>query len=510
VPWYRDPKRRTRAVPTVEHVTATVLSAGRELLWTPSEQRLDGARMARFLAWVNQNRANQNRTARLVGYDELWRWSVADLDGFWRAVWDWFAVTGTRGGTVVRDPAAPQPSWFPGASLNWAENVLRGGVDPTEPAVVGLGRDGSAESVLTWEEMAGRVAGVAAGLRAAGIAPGELVAAALPDGPEALVALLATAACGGVWVRHRPDRALARVLQLAPRVLFCTAETAGIAAALPSVAHTVRVDTGQFGAGPAAAEFAAVPFEHPLWVRAGGVQSHGGVLLEQLKMHGLHRDTGPGDRVLGCVTPAEPIWSALAVGATVLTCGGPAATPDALFRACAAQRVTRLDIGPRRLAACARAGAQPADRHDLSALRTIVTTAAPPRSAWRWVYTAVKRDVLLGVDLLDAETATVAVGTNPLLPLYAGELQAPTLGVAVEVEHGAVQTLTPVPARPSATSRWAGDARGSPLRERGAVTITPTPFGSYRVREPESSVNPLCLPEGPDHGHPGRSQRPHR
>jgi acetoacetyl-CoA synthetase len=239
----------------------------------------------------------------------------------------------------------------------------------------------------------------------------------------------------------------------------------------------------EFAAVNAAPAFEAVPFAHPLWIGDGGMETHGGVLLETLRRDGLHHDTGPGDRVLGCLASAEPLWATLAVGATVVTCAGPPPTAEALLRACAAHRVSRLDIAASHLAACARSGVHAPERHDLSALRTVVTTAAAPLAAWQWVHAHVKRDVLLGVDLLDAGGSTVLVGTNPLLPLYAGELQAPVLGIRVE-QHasGALVATTPQPA-----SSAAGHGEI-------AVRVRPTPYGSYRVTE------------GTDHGSADRTR----
>jgi len=432
--------------------------------------------MARFLAWLNRERA-----AGLVGYDELWRWSVTDLEGFWTALRDWFAVHAALPTPALPDPSAPQPTWFPGARLNWAESVLCAGADPDEPAVIGLGGPDTAPEPVSWRDLARQVASVAATLRTCGVVPGDRVAAALPNVPKAVVAMLATAAVGAVWV---PPEA-----SLRPKVIFATVATAELAAALPGPPQLVRIDVAEFGAADAgpAPTCAAVPFAHPLRIGDGGVQSHGGVLLETLRRDGLHHDTGPGDRVFGCLASAESGWAALAVGATVVTCAGPAPSAEALLRACAAHRVTRLDIGADHLAACARSGVHAPERHDLSALRTVVTTAAAPVAAWQWVHAHVKRDVLLGVDLFAADGATVLVGTNPLLPLYAGELQAPALGVRV-AQHasGALVATTPQPA-----------STGPAGYAQFAIRVSPTPYGSYRVLEGT---------EGTDHGSADRTR----
>ncbi|MDT7589242.1 MAG: acetoacetyl-CoA synthetase, partial [Pseudonocardiales bacterium] len=306
-------------------------SSTRELLWTPSEQRIRGSAMADFLAYVNRGREGS-----LVGYDELWAWSVEDLDGFWGSIWSYFDVLASATPRTVLDQRSmPGAVWFPGARLNWTENLLRHARGDA-PAIVGVSED-HAPVTLTWAELTRQVASLAGELRRLGVHPGDRVAAYLPNIPQAVVALLATAAVGAIWSCCSPDfgteGVLDRFRQIEPTVLIGVDgyrfggkdihrldTVVQLSAELPTVKHTVVVEqlrpgrdlpTGavRFDALVASTVdpvYEQVPFDHPLWilyssgttgVPKGIVHSHGGILLEHLKSHGLHFDTGADDRV---------------------------------------------------------------------------------------------------------------------------------------------------------------------------------------------------------------------
>ncbi len=529
----------------------TTSGSQRRLLWEPSKERVAAARMTAYLDWLARERGLHPGT-----YDELWRWSVDDLDGFWRSVWDWFEVPASAPPTaVLGDRRMPGAQWFPGARLNWAEGLLRhadaAGGDRT--AVVGLGEDGEPVE-LSWAELTARVASVAAVLRELGVRPGDRVAAYLPNIPQAVVALLATASVGAIWSCCAPDfgtkGVIDRFQQIAPTVLIAvdgyrfggrdvdrTETVAELRQQLPSVRHTVVVrhlhpdrpvpaDAVPFDAltgSDAAPAYQQVPFDHPLWILyssgttglpKGIVHGHGGILLEHLKLHGLHLDSGPGDRVFIFASTAWMVWntlvSALSVGATVICYDGSpvAPQPDAMFAVCAEQRATRFGTGAAYLTICERAGARPGDRHDLSALRSIMSTGSPlPDSAWHWVYDAVKSDLLLGSDCGGTDVCTAFIGTNPLLPVYAGEMQAPYLGVRVESwseagrpvvgEVGEMVITAPMPSMPVAF--W-NDPDGARYRDayfgtfpgvwRHGDWMTVTEHGTYVVHgRSDSTIN---------------------
>jgi len=449
---------------------------GRELLWTPSQDRVRVSRMSVYQRWLERERG-----LRFAGYEDVWRWSVGDLDGFWGSIWAHFAVTASAPPTaVLAERDMPGARWFPGARLNWAENLLRPAASRAvgDPAIVAV-CEGREATEITWAELTAQVASLAAELRALGVRPGDRVAAYLPNIPQAVVALLATASVGAIWSCCAPDFGVKGVIdrfrQIEPAVLIAVdgyhfngkkadrlAAVAELREQLPTVRHTVVVrhlDPGRVPAaetlafdelvtGQAEPAYEQVPFEHPLWILyssgttglpKGIVHSHGGILLEHLKIHALHFDTGRADRVFIYASTAWMVWNvlvgALSVGATIITYDGSPAfgEPDALFGICAGQRATRFGTGAAYLTLCEKAGARPGDRHDLSALRAILSTGSPlPESAWHWVYDAVKKDLLLGSDCGGTDVCTAFIGTNPLLPVYAGEMQAPYLGVRIE------------------------------------------------------------------------------
>ncbi|HEX4248777.1 MAG TPA: acetoacetate--CoA ligase [Pseudonocardia sp.] len=519
----------------------------RELLWTPSEERVRGSRMADFLAGVNRD-----RTLSLVGYDELWRWSVEDLDGFWGSIWSYFdVIASARPSAVLEGRDMPGAVWFPGARLNWAENILRRAAGD-HPAIVGVSEDRE-PTLLTGAELTRQVASLAAELRALGVRPGDRVAAYLPNIPQAVVALLATASVGAIWSCCAPDYGtdgvLDRFRQIEPTVLIGVdgyrfggrdverLDVLGeLAAALPSVRHTVVVEhlrqsspppgTLSFDtlvAGDHAPAYEQVPFDHPLWILyssgttgtpKGIVQSHGGILLEHLKSHALQYDTGPDDRVFIYASTAWMVWNvlvtALGVGATIITYDGNPVRPepDQLFAICARHRATRFGTGAAYLTGCQRAARRPGEQHNLSALRAICSTGSPlPTSTWHWVYDVVKRDLLLGSDCGGTDVCTAFIGTNPLLPVYAGEMQAPYLGVRIESwspegqplidEVGEMVITEPMPSMP--VSFW-NDQDGSRYRDayfevypgtwRQGDWMTITRYGTYVVHgRSDSTIN---------------------
>ena len=230
----------------------------RELLWTPSEQRTRSSRMADFLTWVNGNRDVSLVGYSLVGYDELWRWSVDDLEGFWGSIWSYFdIIRSAEPHTVLETATMPGAAWFPGARLNWAENILRH-ADDDDPVIIGISEDHD-PSVLRGTDLTRQVASLAAELRELGVRPGDRVAAYLPNTPQAVIALLATASVGAIWSCCAPDfgtdGVLDRFRQIEPTVLIGVDGyrfggraihrldvLAALSAALPSVRHTVVVE----------------------------------------------------------------------------------------------------------------------------------------------------------------------------------------------------------------------------------------------------------------------------
>ncbi|MGY1822362.1 acetoacetate--CoA ligase [Geodermatophilus sp. SYSU D00079] len=448
------------------------------VLWRPTPESMRGTRIAEFAGWVAQRRGLD--LGDPPDYDTIWRWSVEHLDQFWADVAGWTGVLpDVPDDRVLLRREMPGAVWFPGTTLNYAEQALRAGADGTvpadSPALIAVAEDREPEET-SWAQLRARVGAFAATLRRLGVQRGDRVAGYLPNVPEAVVAFLGTAAVGAVWSSCAPDfgtrAVLDRFAQIEPTVLVAVDGyrfngreydrrdvVAELRGALPSVRTTIavpRLFPGEVPAGAvpwaeAVAEeqeprFEQVPFDHPLWIvyssgttglPKGIVHGHGGVTLEEHKQLALHGDVRPGDRFYWYASTAWIMWniatSALLCGATVVVHDGAPAYPsvDAQFALAARTRLTYLGTSAGYLTACEKAGIRPGETHDLSALRYVGSTGSPlPASAFRWVYDAVGPEVFLGSLSGGTDVATGFVGSSPLLPVTAGELQRPMLGVA--------------------------------------------------------------------------------
>jgi acetoacetyl-CoA synthetase len=486
-----------------------------ELLWTPSRERVEGSRLAGFM-----RSAGADRDTGFATYDELYRWSIDDLEGFWSAFATWVGVRWSSPPERVLDGRAmPGARWFPGGRLNYAEHLLfpTAEVEGSAVAVVAVREDGSS-ATLTWDGLRGQVAGVRSWLAAAGVARGDRVAALLPNGLEALVGLLATTSLGAVWSSCSPDfgpTAIAdRFTQIEPVVLLAVdgytyggrrfdtlAVVDGLRAVLPTVRATVVVPQLDAAATlPAAVGwpevlathgelgFEPMAFDDPLWVLFSSgttglpkpiVHGHGGIVVEHLKQLALHLDLGPADRFFWFTTTGWMMWnllvSGLAVGSSIVLYDGNPSHPDAdaLWRLTEERRITCLGLGAPYIQACAKTDLHPGRGHDLGALRTVGSTGAPlPPEGFAWVYDEVGSDVMLSSLSGGTDVCTAFVGGAPMLPVHAGVIPARLLGCAVEAYDGAGRPVTdevgelvltePMPSMPVAL--W-NDPDGSRLRE---------------------------------------------
>ena len=489
------------------------MSAVREgdLLWSPSDERKARANITRYMAWLRDSRGLD-----FASYDELWRWSVEDLEAFWGSVWDYFGVRAHRPyERVLADRAMPGAQWFTGAELNYAEHALARRDGHT--ALLYRNEDGDGGEV-TYAELHRRVASVAAGLRRLGVGRGDRVAAYLPNIPEAVIAFLATASIGAVWSSCSPDfgerSVVDRFRQIEPAVLIAvdgyryggrafdrTGVSEEIGRSLPGLKAMVVVENLGGRALPAGAVrweellggdaelvFEPVPFDHPLWVLYSSgttglpkaiVQSHGGILVEHLKTLALHFDLSENDRFFWFSTTGWMMWnvlvSGLLMGATCVLYDGSPGHPDmnALWRLAQDTGVTYFGTSAPYIAACMKASVEPGRDFDLSALRAIGSTASPlPPEAFGWVYERVKADLVLGSASGGTDICTAQAGPCPILPVHAGELQCPLLGVKLESfdeagRHGVgrvgeLVVTAPMPSMP--IYLW-GDADGSRHRE---------------------------------------------
>lgn len=427
--------------------------------------------LGKYVAWL----ADHGR--RFDTYHDLWAWSVDDLEDFWASLWDFYDVAGSRGNCVLADRAMPGASWFPTARLNYAESVLGGVDDPSRVAIVGRSQT-RAPVELTFGELTDQVRRARAAFQSLGVRKGDRVVGYLPNVPEAVVAMLATASLGATWACCPPEfgakSVIDRLAQLEPTLLIAvsgytygtkevdrTAELQTIRAALPTVRDVVGLTYGIHTVPDAHVwewlleeqstevplEFEPVSFDHPLWTLFSSgttglpkavVHSHGGITLEHLKLHGLHLDTRDGDRVLLMTTTGWTVWnclvSALMVGASIVVTDGNPLHPDLEepWRTVAETGVTLFGTSPGYLMACRNESMRPGDTFDLSAVRTLgVTGAVLPAEAYDWLYDVLPADVYLNSMSGGTDICSNFVSGNPWVPVYRGELSAPTLGADV-------------------------------------------------------------------------------
>ena len=473
------------------------------VLWTPPADVLQRSRMGAYLSWLRDERG-----VDLADYPALWRWSVTDLSAFWSSVWDYFDVRAYTAPTaILADATMPGARWFPGATLNYAEHVLRmPGLADDDPVVLAYSQTRD-PITLTAAELREQVRRVRAGLRRLGVAAGDRVAAYAPNIPETYVLMLATASLGAVFSSCAPEFGARSVIdrwqQIEPKILVAVDgyrygdkavdrrdEVAAIRLALPSVEQVVMIGYLNGGGtfdeltGDDPLDFAPVPFDHPLYVLYSSgttglpkpiVHGHGGILLEHLKMLALHHDLGPGDRFFWFTTTGWMMWNFLASGpavgtAIVLFDGNPAA-PDlgAMWRLAADSGMTYFGTSAPFLLACRKAALVPRDIADLSALRGLGSTGAPlPAEGYRWVYEAVSTDLQLQSLSGGTDVCTGFVGATPLLPVTEGVIACRCLGAKVEAydpsgqpvigELGELVITAPMPSMP--VSFW-NDPDGS-------------------------------------------------
>lgn len=440
-----------------------VSGPAQDIIWRPDTSALTRSNMARFLRRVRERTGRQIDT-----YQDLWRWSVGDLEGFWAAIWDEVGVAGAAmPRRVLASREMPGATWFEGARLNFAQHLLRG--EPDAEAVVAVDEHG-VKRHLTYEQLTSAAGAFQRALRRLGIRSGDRVVAYVPNIPEALVGLIGTAAQGAVWAVCSPEIAPAaavdRFAQLGPRVLIAvTSYTYGgrkyerrheldeLVAGIPSLEHVIIIGDDVSAneirwretlAERGMPEFELVPFDHPLWVLfssgttglpKGIVHSHGGILLEGYKQCALHMDLRPGDTFFWYTTTTWMMWNvvvtALLARARVVLYDGSAAYPDLLklWRVASALDATFFGASAGYFAACTKTDGLPSDV-GVGSIRTVGSTGSPlSPDTFRWLADVAVPGVPIASMSGGTDVCTSFLSFTPLLPVRVGELQCRALGV---------------------------------------------------------------------------------
>ena len=441
-------------------------------LWTPGPERAAQTNLARF--W----RLAEARSGRkLAAYADLHRWSVEHCEDFWTLVWDFGHVRGEPGlRRLTNRERMPGATWFPEGRLNFAQNLLHS--RDALLAIAFWGED-QVKRRLSHRELHDLVARLAQALRAAGVAKGDRVAGYLPNLPEAVAAMLATASIGAIWSSCSPDFGVQGVLdrfgQIEPKVLFCADgyfyggrafdsldKVREILPRLPSVRQCVVIPYagGSGSAGTVLADFIApyqaaeiafeqVGFNHPLYILFSSgttgvpkciVHGSGGTLLQHLKEHLLHTDVRPGDRLFYFTTLGWMMWNWLASGlasgaALLLYDGSPfVGRGRILFDFAEEEGMTHFGTSAKYIDAIAKVGLKPSETHRLEKLRALLSTGSPlAPEGFDYVYANVKQDLCLASISGGTDIVSCFVLGNPMGPVWRGEIQAKGLGMAVEV-----------------------------------------------------------------------------
>ncbi len=481
-------------------------------LWRPPEPRDEATQIAGFLRWLREHRDRS-----FDGYADLWQWSVADLEGFWGSLWDFFGVrASTPYDRVLGSRQMPGAEWFTGARLNYAEHMLGTDEDSARVAVVAHSQT-RAPVELTFAELREQVAAARAGLQRLGVQAGDRVVGYMPNIPETLIAFLATASLGAMWAACPPEfgprAVIDRFAMLDAKVMLAVAgyrygdrpidrraAVAALRAACPTLEHVVHVPYGggpddelpatlawdTLLAQPGALEFEQVPFDHPLWVLFSSgttglpkaiVHGHGGILVEAFKNHGLSWDLRPGDRLMWFTTTAWMMWNALAssllLRASIVMLDGNPSYPDLelQWRLAEQLRPTLMGISPALLMACRKAGVNVRD-HDTSSIRQLCVAGSPlAPEGFDWAYEQLDPSVLLSVGSGGTDLCTGIVQGSPLLPVYRGEMSGCELAVDAAAynadaqpvigELGELVIRSPMPSMPL---RFWNDPDGSRYR----------------------------------------------
>lgn len=460
------------------------------LLWTPDAARIERSKLHHYMQWLGAERGQH-----FTDYQSLWQWSTDHIEDFWESIWQYFAIKSSAPySSVLAERIMPGAKWFEGSRLNFAEQIFRFNTDAVSAEKIAIIAKSETRATveLSWRALREQVTAVANTFRALGVGPGDRVVAYLPNTPEAAIAFYACVSIGAIWSSCSPDMGSSSVLdrfkQIDPKLLIAVdgyryggkdfdrlSVVDSMRNELRTLEHTVLLpylnpqatlpDTMTWGdlfthpaAQAQAMQFEQVAFDHPLWILYSSgttgmpkpiVHGHGGSLLESIKGHALHLDLGEDDRFFWFSTTGWVMWNAqitgLLVGATICIYDGNPGYPDmrTLWQFAEQTQLTFIGAGAAFFANCMKAGIEPAKLADLRSLRSVGSTGSPLASdAYQWMYQQVGTDIMLASISGGTDIAAAFVGSCPILPLYAGEMQCRALGVAAHALDDNGNSLT--------------------------------------------------------------------
>ncbi|WP_407495330.1 acetoacetate--CoA ligase [Pseudooceanicola sp. MF1-13] len=485
------------------------MSEERKILWTPSKERAEASRIAEFMRWLEAERGQT-----FDSYQNLWEWSVSDLDGFWTAIIAFNDLPVSDWREVLPERKMPGADWFPGAKTNLAAQILKHAQERPDDIAVISHSETFGRMQATWAELDAQVGSLQATLRDMGVGKGDRVVAVLPNGMESIVAFLAVAGLGAIWSLCSPDMGQVAILdrfrQIEPKALIAqdgykhggkthdrSELLSNLVAELPTLEAKIMLPfVGQADGwtawaatlrDPQPAQVTMVEFSDPVWVVYSSgttgnpkpiVHGHGGVLIEGAKQS-MHQDLRPGERFSWLTSSGWIMWNsqlnAMAAGATIVMFDGAPNYPDLMtvWHIIADEGVTYFGAGAAFFQGCMKAGITPGRDLDLSALTGLGSTGSPlSPEGYDWVYADVKQDLWLNPISGGTDLAGPFVVGNSMMPVRSGEMQCRALGNAVRSydpdgneligEVGELVCTEPLPSMP--LYFW-GDEDGSRLHD---------------------------------------------
>lgn len=459
-----------------------------DLLWTPTQTVIENANLTRFMSWLKCERGLD-----FASYDTLWHWSVTESEAFWASIWDYFAIVASQPySSVLSERIMPGGRWFVDARLNFAENIFSKR-NNERPALL-YQSETEPLTEISWQQLYTDTAKLAEALRSMGVSKGDRVVGYIPNIPEAFVAVLACTSLGAIWSSCSPDfgsrGVLDRFSQIEPKVLIAVdgyhyggkafdrrPNLVELQNALATLQKTILIRSGasskeevllspntidwqealKLGSDTPNLTFEQVPFDHPLWILYSSgttglpkpiVHSHGGVTIEHSKQLALHNDLGAGDRFFWYTSTGWMMWNylvgSLLSGCTAILYNGSPAYPDmnVIWQLAAESGMTYLGTSAAFIHSCIKAGIAPNRHFDLSRLRALGSTGSPLSiDGFGWVYEKINPTLALESMSGGTDVCTAFIGGVRTNPIFAGELQGPSLGASVQAWNEAGESV---------------------------------------------------------------------